>query len=202
MTFGITSSTVFSFVLSLDRLIAIINPIRYRFLGHWYYILIAGLGWLYSFLDAFFVFVTMYDRDRLLPMCTNTGTYSTGYNVWSTSSRTTISSLAIGVCLISLFILYYKSRSGRFGNEKEGNAELTESTRTISVIASIMFTTQISSRIGYLAIRPYPPNIRSRYGNFLRIPQILNSACPLFIYLWRSTAFKMVLKKSTAIGTA
>lgn len=200
MTFGITSSTVFSFVLSVDRLVAIINPVRYRFLGHWYYVLIAGLGWLYSFLDALFVFVSMSDVDRLLPMCTNTGTYATGYNMWSTSSRTTISSLAIGVCLLSLFTLYYKNRTGRFGEKEGSNAELTESTRTITVIASIMFTTQISSRIGYLSIRDLSPSIRSRYGNFLRIPQILNSACPLFIYLWRSTAFKAVLKRS-AIGS-
>lgn len=163
-----------------------------------YTVAMMGGGWLYSILDATFVYVVMPDPSKKVIICTNLATYSQGYADWSTVSRGVWTALSVVFCLLALYLLRKRFGGGDASKKSSGSdQELKESTKTITIIVAIMVLTQISSRIGYFILNPLPGEEKSKIGMYLRILQISNSAINFFVYVWRSPAFRNAMLRRT-----
>lgn len=142
MTFGITASNIFGAVVALDRLIAILNPVKYRTYGLWYLLVMVLPAWAINAIDVSFIYITMDNKTRLMPACTNVGTYSSTYSSYSTWVRVAWTAIAVFLCLAAMLLIWKKVKLSK--NKNGGDLELLESIKTISVIVAVMLLTQVS----------------------------------------------------------
>lgn len=140
MTFGITATNIFGAVVALDRVIAIMNPVKYRTFGIWYPLLMIVPVWLINVVDVSFIYISMDNTTIRIPACTNVGTYSDVYSLYSTWVRVAWTMLAVIMCLVAIFLIWKRVRAN--GGSRD-DQELVESIKTISVVVTVMLLTQV-----------------------------------------------------------
>lgn len=142
MTFGITATNIFGAVVALDRVIAIMNPVKYRTFGIWYPLIMIVPVWLINVVDVSFIYISMDNTTIRIPACTNVGTYSDVYSLYSTWVRVAWTMLAVLLCLVAIFLIWKRVKAN--GGSRD-DQELFESIKTISVVVTVMLLTQVRS---------------------------------------------------------